>query len=776
MNRSTRTSLLAAAATTATLLTLRPLVSSGAWFADALLVVVAVTGTGIAVHRLSRRHAPAVAAQALVLGALLVLLYAPGTALLGVVPTGETLRRLAALATDGALAVQRYSVPVSDLRGLQPLMVAGAGLLALAVDVLATRLRHPALAGLPLAATYAVPVALAPGGSGAFAFVLAALCYLLLLRADVSGRERRWVPAAARRAGVNGLGLAAAAVAVAVVVPAAVPDLDEKPLTFDLGQGESITVINPILHLKDSLGARSDATVLLYETTEDAPAPLRIVTADVFDGKTWAPRTGTDIPRIQRVQTGMPTAPGLSDEVRSAAVEETTSVTVRNLQQNYLPLPYPAVRVAIEGDWLYEQDTLNVVGDGETTLGRRYTVAHLRVTPKESTLREAPPAPEGIRDVYTALPETLPASVHEAARTVTEGARDDYERAVQLQRYFRTTGGFTYSTEVADDGGSDAVASFLDSRSGFCVQFASAMAVMARSLGIPARLAIGFLPGERVGDGRWRISAQDAHAWPELYFEGTGWVRFEPTPAARTPNAPPWSLPAVTPGTNGQVPPEAALQPSESPGAAPSAAPSTAAAEEELELGTGERAWSDPVEELPWAWFVIVALLLSSLLLPVLSDTVLRRRRWASVRGADDSAEAAWADLADRTRDLGAAWPDSATPRQAAERLGEFAELQPEESAALTRLRRAVERARFAPGADGGERLARADVDRIVAAVAAQQPRSVQWRARLWPSAGMRALSRTEVPVPWSRRGPDQAPGRGAEPAPRERERVGSSR
>ncbi|MGM3293757.1 transglutaminase-like domain-containing protein, partial [Escherichia coli] len=82
--------------------------------------------------------------------------------------------------------------------------------------------------------------------------------------------------------------------------------------------------------------------------------------------------------------------------------------------------------------------------------------------------------------------------------------------------------------------GGDELEEFLtddeDGRTGYCEQFASAMAVMARSLGIPARVAMGFLEPTEEGRGQWVYSTDDLHAWPELYFAGQGWVRFEPTP------------------------------------------------------------------------------------------------------------------------------------------------------------------------------------------------------------------------------------------------------
>jgi transglutaminase-like putative cysteine protease len=71
---------------------------------------------------------------------------------------------------------------------------------------------------------------------------------------------------------------------------------------------------------------------------------------------------------------------------------------------------------------------------------------------------------------------------------------------------------------------------FLSQRRGYCEQFAGTYAAFARVLGLPSRVAIGFTPGERRDDGRYYVQGKHAHAWPEIYFEGVGWVPFEPTP------------------------------------------------------------------------------------------------------------------------------------------------------------------------------------------------------------------------------------------------------
>ena len=114
-----------------------------------------------------------------------------------------------------------------------------------------------------------------------------------------------------------------------------------------------------------------------------------------------------------------------------------------------------------------------------------------------------------------------------------------------LQQWFRSGGGFTYSTENARGSGMRAIRDFLlENKSGYCEQFATGMALMARIAGIPSRVGIGFLPGQSGKDGQYTVRMHDMHAWPELYFQGTGWVRFEPTPAARVPSTPNWTVAA----------------------------------------------------------------------------------------------------------------------------------------------------------------------------------------------------------------------------------------
>ena len=117
---------------------------------------------------------------------------------------------------------------------------------------------------------------------------------------------------------------------------------------------------------------------------------------------------------------------------------------------------------------------------------------------------------------------------------MTQGAEGNFAKAVALQDWFRTSGGFRYSLEQRSGSGMDLLAAFVtNDRVGYCEQFAAAMAAMGRVLGIPSRVVVGFLDGDTLEDGRILYTSDDRHAWPEMYFAGVGWVRFEPTPGSR---------------------------------------------------------------------------------------------------------------------------------------------------------------------------------------------------------------------------------------------------
>ena len=110
-----------------------------------------------------------------------------------------------------------------------------------------------------------------------------------------------------------------------------------------------------------------------------------------------------------------------------------------------------------------------------------------------------------------------------------------YAAAAKLVSWFRTTGGFVYTERPPSSGATAPLVDFVTrSRAGYCQQFAGAMALMLRYLGVPARVAVGFSSGTYdAGRGVWNVTDHDAHAWVEVWFRGYGWLPFDPTPAAR---------------------------------------------------------------------------------------------------------------------------------------------------------------------------------------------------------------------------------------------------
>jgi hypothetical protein len=139
---------------------------------------------------------------------------------------------------------------------------------------------------------------------------------------------------------------------------------------------------------------------------------------------------------------------------------------------------------------------------------------------------------DAIRETYLQLPSNLDSRIPALARKISAGADNPYDQSLAIENYLRTN--FAYSLILTGKPGADPLAHFLfETKSGHCEYFASAMAVMLRSLGIPSREVNGFLPGEYndVG-GDYIVRASDAHSWVEVYFPGTGWLTFDPTPPA----------------------------------------------------------------------------------------------------------------------------------------------------------------------------------------------------------------------------------------------------
>ncbi len=318
---------------------------------------------------------------------------------------------------------------------------------------------------------------------------------------------------------------------------------------------------------------------------------------------------------------------------------------------------------------------------------------------------------------------------------MTQGARTDYEKAVALQDWFRRDGGFTYSLEQRSGSGMDLLADFItDDRIGYCEQFAAAMAAMGRSLKIPSRVVVGFLDGTPEPDGRILYTSDDRHAWPEMYFSGVGWVRFEPTPSARAGATPAWTRQSLDTDSPSAAP---------SPGAAESQAPRPDRLPDDAQQGDGS---AGPV---PWWPFLALGVVLSLGILPGVVRRAQRRRRLA----ADDPihlAEGAWAELRATALDLGLTWPDERSPREQARSVVGQVGAENVEVSSLEGLLVQVERARYGPPHRASGDLVTVDPDvrsHTVETVESWRrmmlgsvERERGWRGRLWPVSLVRGL------------------------------------
>ncbi|WP_330176252.1 DUF3488 and transglutaminase-like domain-containing protein [Streptomyces sp. NBC_01498] len=767
MSGAARLALCAFAATMMSAGALLPLVDPAIWILQAALMVGIVTGVGVLARRVPLARALTVALQTVAGLLMLTVAFASEDAVLGVLPGPEVFLRFGELLNEGGQDVGRFAIPAPATDGIKLMLVGGVMVIGLAVDVLAVTMRGAAPAGLPLLALYSVAAGLSGGDASWLWFLLAAGGYLLLLLAE--GRERlsqwgRVFGSAPRRPGdltgaANALSapvrtgrrIGVMALGIALVVPAALPSLNGGLLDgtgsgagSGLGGG-TISAVNPLVSLQDNLNQPEDREALRYRTNAEDTRNLylRIMALDDFDGASWrfSQRSVEDVP------DRLPGPPGLSGDV--STTEITTNITAAGwYRQNYLPMPYPASEVDIEGRWRFEPSGRTLVGDrGETTQGARYQVTSLLVEPSREQLASAPRPPASVVREFTKVPDVLPDMVRTTARDVTAGAANDYERAVRLQDWFSVEGGFTYDTQVSSGTGVTAISRFLREKEGFCVHFSFAMAAMARTLGIPARVAVGFTPGTPQPDGTTSVGLRDAHAWPELYFEGAGWTRFEPTPSRGS--APDYTIPEA-PSAEAEDPSQPEASASAAPDASPSASESCPPQAARIgDCGPLTQAGAlPPTDSGPSAGTIalvtlIVLVVLLVPLLPLLWRTRVRARRLGSGgrTPADATARAlgAWREIVDSAWDHGVRPDDARTPRRTAARIVRLGQLEGEPADAVHRVARAVEQVLYAPEPRPVPGLAE-DVQRVRAGLGEAAGRWTRQRALLLPRSSIRVM------------------------------------
>jgi transglutaminase-like putative cysteine protease len=667
------------------------------WFTSALVVVLPIIAIGIATQVGRRPWQPFVAGAATAVVSL-TFGYARDASFFGILPTFETVGRWIDVANEGVVGITTQAVPAEATEGILFLL---AILAVVAVVFIAPALdRVPAAAALPLLVVLDIPVAVRGGIAEPHWYVLTVVAFLALLRVG-----RRRMPT------TSVVGVAAVVIAGSLVLPIAFPE-SAREARVDSGVG---TGLNPLIDLGDDL--RRDDTVPAVTYVTDAPGGLylRLATLDKFNGINWEPDARTD---PENDIADFPPAPGLTDAVPRAGYSAT--IEVQELGGHWLPVPYPATSVeGVDGVWRWEPDGLAVRSTGADARGQDYDVTFLDIQPDRAQLT-ADTEPE-VPSRYLDLPEPLPEAIVQMAEQVA-GTGSTYQRAIALQDFF-ADGDFTYSVEAPveegyDGSGVGVIERFLEARSGYCVHFASSMAVMARVVGIPSRVVVGFQPGESQlvgGVPGFEVSSADLHAWPELYFEGIGWLRFEPTPGRGA--LPDYST--IEAIDDPETPEFEGTNPSAAPVVPTPAAPELPDEEPVFEGGTVER--QNPTPIIVTIVLVVLALLLS----PAGLRAGIRWRRMRRVRDGGDAA-AAWEEIRDTAHDHDWVAPDSETPRQLGSRLAAVVGADP-----VARLQGGVESAAF--DRPGSIAMTVDDVADLRQAIASAAPFFVRLRAIFLP-------------------------------------------
>jgi LPXTG-motif cell wall-anchored protein len=709
--RSLLGSALVAAAACASLLGLSGLLAPGRWLRAGMVAVVAVAVVTAAVRAVARSRWTATIVGAITAALGLLVVYGAPPGRVQVLPDAASVERLLASARAAVELINASVVPMDAARPVEMLVVAGGMLVFLFSDVLALGLDAPAWSGLTLVTMWLPAIGLGyPASASALGWT--ALAYLLLLALNAAPRGEHAVDA--RRTTSTVAISAALVVATLVAGPAVAAAPGWASLTLPSFGGGPIGPLrlSDDLDLRQSLGRRSGQVVLHYTVapfgaaaatspadgasatpgaSEAANArvvgPLRAFTLRDFDGRSWQRTEATDLQEW---------APGtlLSSDPRvqgalldpQAGTLARVDVTIDGLRELRLPVSTFPRTVEIAGPWRYDAERDEIVGDRATGAGTTYSMTVEIPTLTADDLKAAGgELPAGL-EPYLTVPQTAHTDdIRALAKQITADASGTYEQALALQTYFRDMSRFVYDTQVAPARTDDAVWDFLTTRHGYCVQFATSMAVMARSLGIPARLGVGFLPGVADANGIYTVTGRLSHTWPELYFPSVGWVRFEPTPAVQSGSPPRWSDPIAF----STAAPNAGELPNDLAGHATAGATAGATAPGS-NVQTGES-----TSRLP---LVVGAGLLVAL---AIGGLVVARRR--SIRETPLDPEVAWSRLRERLAASTIEWSDARTPRQCVDVVRarviqlRTVPLSEPADAALVQLADALEQLRYAP-------------------------------------------------------------------------------
>lgn len=737
--------LLAAAATLIAAWPLTSLIEVGPWIWPVVALVLGIAVLGIALRALRTPAALIPPLQLLLAVIAVVLIYLPHT----LSPT-VLVDAAHALIEDGIHTVQVAAPPAPATVGLRFLIALAVTGFALITDICAATLRAPVLAGVPLLGAFLVSAANTAVGLNPIYFVALAVLWLTMVATQHAEDLARGVTVRTRalrprslESPLTGHGHTARLIAVPVIIaaavlPMAIPHASAhffaQGLARGTGDGPVTIGFATDLDLSADLNSTNPAPVLTYTTPALVTPPLRVTVTSTYRDGHWVPDDGVTSAVVSQNNAPLP-IPGTSG-ANSRFTAATMRVTGSALESGFLAAPYPLRSADLNRDvWLFDERTGKIEPSGSV---KDYSVTYRVLKDSQEPAGDERLDPK-IADPALAVDQASQSAVQRTLAPLK--ASTQWETAKNIQNYLRNSGGFTYSLELADtrrdsDGQPlDPLSNFLATKQGYCTQFATAMVMMARADGIPARLAIGFLPGDPTGTtNQYSVRQSDAHAWPELWFSGIGWTRFEPTPGIRAANAPAYTADQSA-GVSRNAQPSEDDSDSSSAAASSGAASSSAPATQPVSAtGSAAPAW------LRWAGWLLVVVLVGgagAVVLPILARR--RRQSLASDGPTPQRIETQWQQLVWDLSDLGASTPPPGSPRALERHYRNELHLSGDGQRALRQAVQTLEQARYSGSADDRLDL-RQDAQELVHDVRRSASATMRLRAALWPRSAFFAL------------------------------------
>jgi hypothetical protein len=475
-----------------------------------------------------------VVSAALLIVAIGILVF-PATTWYGA-PTLETLRQMAhAAAQVGEEArIQISPAPANDSLMLAAITAVWAAVFS--CFALAFRAGSPLLALVPPVALVAFADSVLEDLIKPAYGVLFLIAALAVVFADslrrIHGWGPVWSPPGARNrllpsAGRGARRIGAGAVIVAAIAPIIVPGFGSKAV-IDLSQvnGGGRVHVSPLVTIGAMLREGKDVEV--FQVQSDHAAYWRMVGLDQVDANgSWnaTPEQGV----VATAGQSLPQAP----DIRIGTQIDATFTVVNDLAFTQLPVPYaPTQLVASEESvsWFPQSQAMSVAE--WPNKGSTYSVRSVSATPTAQELRVGGIGQPSLFGMDTQLPDAPEIDrIRDLAESWVAGEKSDFDKVIATQDRLLDPTTFHYDKNVRYEDSLGGLLDFLtNGRTGFCEQFASAMALMLRTLGIPARVATGFTVGDTLGADTYSVSTEDLHAWVEVPFAGFGWVPFEPTP------------------------------------------------------------------------------------------------------------------------------------------------------------------------------------------------------------------------------------------------------